>query len=177
MTTCIVGLLPLPGLGDLDSAWSSGSPFCHSSIPCLCVSMVPLAKVLFEWKVISVPAWIEARAVEFVRDWTRLCGGNDRAGCLSDSGDLRPMLDSISSLGRTAISRSRVESEVEDEAVAETARMMVLDFFAECFRYDDNPLMCGPLVAFVGDALGIMTVGLELCEARRFGRSGLSACV
>jgi hypothetical protein len=141
------------------------------------VPIVSLVKVLFEWKVISVPAWIEARPVEFVRDWTRLCGGKDRAGCLSDSGDLRPMLDSISSLGKTAISRSRVESEFEDEAVAGTARRMVADFFAECFRYDDNPLMCGPLDDFVGDMLGIMTVDLELCEARRFGRRGLSAFV
>lgn len=175
MTTCIVGLLSLLGLCDRDSAWLCGSLFCHSTLPCLYVPIVPLEKVLFEWKVISVPALIEARLVEFVRDWTRLCDGKDRAGCLSDSGDLRLMLDSISSLGRTAISRSRVESEVEDEAVAGTARRMVPDFFAECFRYDDSPLMCGPLADFVGETLGIITVGLELCEARRFGSSELSA--
>jgi hypothetical protein len=166
MTTCIVGLLPWMGLGDRDPMWLCGSTACHSTFPCVCAPVVPLDNVLFDSKVISVPAWIDARPVELVLDRTRLWDGKDRVECLSDSGDVRPMLDSISSLGRTAISRSRVESEVEDGAVGGTARKMVLGFLVDCFLYDDNTLLCGRLSAFAWDALGIMTGGLELCEAR-----------
>jgi hypothetical protein len=70
-----------------------------------------------------------------------------------------------------------VESEVEGEADGGTARKMVLGFLADCFLYDEKTLLCGRLSALAWDALGIMTVGLELCEARGFSQGGVLAWV
>lgn len=75
------------------------------------------------------------------------------------------------------MSLSIVESEVVEEMVVDgTARRIVPDFFIALILYADSPLLCVALTGFVGDddAFGITTVGLELCEARRPCRGGVS---
>lgn len=118
--------------------------------------MVPLGEVGLEWKSILVPAGIEESA--------RLCA-QVREDERPDSGDMRPMLDRISSLGRVPMSLSREEKEV-DEDLEGTARSTVPEFLVDLSLYDDSFLL-GDFTVCIGDTLGMMTAGFGQCETRR----------
>jgi len=119
--------------------------------------MGPLGEVGLEWKSILVPAGMEesARLCAQVRDDER-----------PDSGDVRPMLDRISSLGRVPMSLSREEKEVDEEDLEGTARRTVPEFLVDLILYDDSFLL-GDFTVCIGDALGMMTAGFGQCETRR----------